>query len=243
MTETHKCIMSMSITYFVANMSTVAEFLALLDAEPFSTSDVIATDCIASCEGGDVTCTVHYGLDPVKARACDRTWTRFNDELLAFVMGNFEGDERKEVFGTLSLEDAHWEWLAKAAHYRGDEYKWFFLMANGEPQAACMIYHPKASVFGSGDIFYIEYVATAPWNRPNPYKPRVLKGAVPLLLRHVIQYAHAVLNLRYGFSLHALPKACSFYERIGMTPHPKFDKDPLAFYEMEQEKAQTFVEA
>jgi hypothetical protein len=49
------------------------------------------------------------------------------------------------------------------------------------------------------------------------------------------------LGLRYGFSLHALPKAEGFYEKIGMTSFETFTKDCMKYYEMSDENTQKYM--
>lgn len=63
---------------------------------------------------------------------------------------------------------------------------------------------------------------------------RVFKGVGPLLLDTVIAHAKDKLGLNPGFSLHSLPKATKFYNKIGMTPFPAHDKDGLEFFEWVQ---------
>ncbi|PWB18367.1 hypothetical protein DCO45_10395 [Comamonas sp. JNW] len=141
------------------------------------------------------------------------------------------GVDVTSILETAQLEDNHWNWLNKSLSYKTDCYKWFFLVAENYPQAACLVYHPKNSVAGPSNIFYIEYIAAAPWNRENALNERIFKGAGAKLLNHVIIYAKDNLKLDPGFSLHSLPKAIQFYEKIGMTAFPKYDKEGLKFFE------------
>lgn len=212
---------------------TLAEIHKVLDSAPVvpSSESIIAKGTLAG-SGGEIDFDVLTGWDLGIARLCDRSWGTFNVELLRQIR-NLElgGADITEILENAQLEDYHWRWLDKTLHYRGDCYEWFFLLAESYPQAACLIYHPKKSVTGTGDIFYVEYIATAPWNRQNILKERVFKGVGPKLLNSVIAYAKEELNLRPGFSLHSLPKAIAFYEKLGMTPFDQYDKDGLKFYE------------
>lgn len=184
-------------------------------------------------KSGKIPCTIHLGWDLQIAHACDRSWGAFNNTLLRHIRSlEVGGVDVSSILMAAQLEDHHWKWLNKSLHYRGDSYKWFFLVAEKYPQAACMIYHPKKSVASTGDVFYVEYIATAPWNRENVLAERVFKGVGPKLLSHVINYAQEALGLHPGFSLHSLPKATQFYkERLGMTAFPQFDKDGMQFFE------------
>lgn len=195
-------------------------------------------------DGVDVDYQLHVGWDFVQAYTCDSTWGPFNIKLMDFIQKqNYDAATLAGVFADIQVDDAHWDWFAKSLHFKTAEYVWFFLVADGKPQGACMIYHPKKSVFEEGEIFYIEYVAVAPWNRKNPMQPRVFKGVGSLLIKHAIQHATTVLNLKHGFCLHALKRAASFYAGIGMHPDPKLDKPNLQYFEMPDKAAADFMVA
>lgn len=219
---------------------TIEDIRRALDAAPqiISPSGIIYRDTIAG-PAGAVEYSIHLGWDLLIANLCDRTWGAFNVSLLRYIRKlESEGVDIAPILESAQLEDNHWRWLDKTLHYRGDSYKWFFLIAENYPQAACLVYHPKASVVGGGDIFYVEYIAAAPWNRENVLAERVFKGVGPKLLNRVISYAKDDLKLRPGFSLHSLPKAVQFYEKIGMTAFPQYDKGGLKFFEWVDSQAQ-----
>lgn len=170
--------------------------------------------------------TIHLGLDFGIARLCDEKWGEFTNRLLSHIKSRqVSGEDITPILQTVQLEDCHWSWRKKTIFYQGDSYKWFFLIADKCPQAACLIYHPRSSVMGVGDIFYLEYLAVAPWNRQNPLAERVFKGVGSTLLRRIISYAEDDLNLKAGFSLHSLPQAVNFYQKIGMKSFPEYDKE------------------
>jgi len=177
------------------------------------------------------------------AHSCDRNWAQFNINLMKFIKDqNYDDAKRASVLSQIQIDDSHWDWLAKACFYRTDEYEWFFLVAENKPQGACLIYHPKPSALSTGDIFYIEYIAAAPWNRDNPMESRRFRSVGSVLIKHAVQHAHEKLNLRYGFSLHSLPRAAPFYKKIGMTTHPLSDKAPLVYFEMVETNAAKYAE-
>lgn len=212
---------------------TIEDIRRALDAAPptISSNGVISKGTLIG-QAAAVDYTIHLGWDLLIANLCDRTWGAFNVTLLRHIQKlETQGVDIAPILESAQLEDSHWRWLNKTLHYRGDCYKWFFLIAENYPQAACLIYHPKASVVGAGDIFYVEYIAAAPWNRENVFAKRVFKGVGPKLLERVISYAKDDLKLQPGFSLHSLPKAVEFYEKIGMSAFPCYDKDELKFFE------------
>lgn len=177
------------------------------------------------------------GWNPFKADECDDKWQSFNIRLIEYIEGsNFNEDQLNEFNTSIQMDDSHWNWLGKIKLYQTDEYKWFFLNVDGEPQAVCLIYHPKDSKLGLGKIFYVEYLAVAPWNRDNPLERRYL-GVGTQMLREVVAYCRDQLGLYPSFSLHALKRAEGYYNRIGMIKMHEFDKPGLSFYEMPADKA------
>ena len=152
---------------------------------------------------------------------------------MRFIKGqHYSPEQLVAALNEVQLDDSHWRWLNKALVKRGDQYKWFFLMADGEPQAACLIFHPKPSAEDGAGIFYIEYLAAAPWNRRNPMSAQAFAGVGKLVVQRVAAYAMGKLGLRPGFSLHALPRAVGFYESIGMSRYSACDDGPLPYFEM-----------
>lgn len=203
---------------------------------------VIEEGFITSQAGYEGEYYICHGWDIVIANKCDGEWGDFNLRLLDHIKQNFTDPESlDEALSKVQLGDAHWQWFEKHLHYRSDEYTWFFLIAGEGPQAACLIYHPKDPKIGKGEIFYIEYIAVAPWNRINPMCERIYKGVGSKIIKAVIEFGRETLGLRYGFCLHSLPTAKDFYESIGMKHLPGFEKEGLSYYEMPEEYAVRYV--
>lgn len=206
--------------------------------------DEISSGEIINSGGIKTAYSVHTGWDIVKAHMCDTKWREFSIQLMEYIDGTYKNTiERNSVIDTLQLEDDHWDWVDKSVVASNDQYRWFFIFSEGLPQAACVIYHPKASAFSKADIFYIEFVAVAPWNRLNPMAHRRFKGMGTLILKSAAKYAMENLNLTPGFSLHSLPQAAHYYEKIGMTEFEKLKKGVLAYYEMPQALIADFLSA
>jgi hypothetical protein len=214
----------------------ISEIRALLaDINPLELTDCVclATGNLAARDGKTKPFELLLGWNIGLANRCDNTWGVFTTQLVRFIRKqNYTEDQLKSVLAEVQFDDSHWRWLEKALHSKSDEYKWFFLMADGEPQAACMIYHPKPSAFDGQGVFYIEYIAAAPWNRKNPMADQAFIGIGHLMVREVSRYATKTLSLRPGFSLHALPRAAGFYESIGMSRFPHLDKGTMPYFEM-----------
>jgi hypothetical protein len=174
------------------------------------------------------------GWDLKSSLECDILWKQGWVALFKQIQ-HAEPDEAKqdEILASISIEDIHWDWFGKAVKYSTDEYEWFHLYADGKPQAACLIYHPEASALEPGNIFYVKFVAVAPWNRKCDLRPREFRGLGEIILRAVQRLAAKELKLRPGFCLHSLPKAEGFYAKLKMVKvDGKEDADSLAYYEL-----------
>lgn len=216
-------------------MVTIADIKAMVDAAPGPmVNDLpMARGQLLRFDGMDVAYSIHGGWNIQLANACDDLWGDFNIQLLEYLATQSQaGVDMTQIMEDVQLDDAHWRWLAKSVHYMTDEYRWFFLMAEDVPQGACLIYFPKDSAIDGQSIFYIEYIATAPWNRQNPISPKRFRGVGTILVDFAKGYGVHQLGLRLGYCLHALPKAVPFYESLGMLAFPAKDKDDLPYYEM-----------
>lgn len=205
--------------------------------------NVVASADIPGLDGATFTYVINHGWDLLASHQCDQLWGDFNFQLMEFIKDQqYSEEELQSVLDEIFIEDAHWDWLLKSYAYRTDEYNWFYLIVEDKVEAVCLIYHPKESAFDSTNIFYIEYVAVAPWNRPNPKGGQRFKGLGSILVKHAINFAVNDLGLRPGFSLHSLPKAEKFYVKLGMENFPKYQKGTLKYFEMSEDKASAMLE-
>jgi len=186
-----------------------------------------------------------HGWDLKSSLECDTVWKQGWLALLKQIQQT-EPDKAKqeEILASISTEDIHWDWFGKAVKYSTDGYEWFHLYADGIPQAACLIYHPEASALEPGDIFYVKFVAVAPWNRPCDLRPRKFGGLGKIILRAAQRFAVKELKLRPGFCLHSLPKAEVVYLKLKMVKvGGKEDAQSLPYYELPQALATKLMEA
>ncbi|MGI2151874.1 hypothetical protein ACROAK_03130 [Shewanella oncorhynchi] len=202
---------------------------------------VVYNGTLSTTNNVDLKFKVTNGWDILAAHKCDLEWKAYRYKLAEHLQENYDGETLKEVLGTIQVEDAHWKWLDKSFFYNSDEYQWYFLKTSSDVEAVCLTYHPKASELYSGNIFYIEFIAVAPWNRDDPMEQKRFKSLGSLLMRIVINYSVTKLGLTYGFSLHSLPQANGFYKRIGMTHCKNADKDSLEYFEMDVDSSMKFV--
>jgi hypothetical protein len=185
-----------------------------------------------------------HGWDAKASLQCDIQWKAAWLALFEQIE-KAESDSTKqiEILETISTEDAHWRWFDKAIHYSSDEYEWFHLHADEKVQAACLIYHPKKSALEPGDIFYVEFVAVAPWNRDCKIRSREFKGLGKIILRAAQRFAVKELKLRPGFCLHSLGKAEPFYANLKMVAVANKEKDSMRYFELPQALATQLMEA
>lgn len=185
------------------------------------------------------------GLNPYKANECDAQWMAFNENLIDHIVNaGYSEDELRQIDATVQFGSDHWNWLYKSKETQTDEFHWLYLYAQGKPQAACLLRFPKKSILCAENIFYIEFLAVAPWNRKNPMEQQFC-GVGSTLLRDAMRYVSQYLGIHPAFSLHALKQAIGFYEKIGMTASPAHDKQEhnLVYYEMPADMATKFMEA
>lgn len=188
--------------------------------------------------------SVRHGWDIVSAAECDELWGRSNLELFELIdQQQYDNDKLTEVLASIQTEDHHWSWLSKSMCALSDEYEWFFLYADDKPQGACLIYHPKESALGASKIFYVEFLAVAPWNRSCLIRDRLYQGVGSVLLKSALRFSRDKLGLTLGFSLHSLPQASGYYQKLNMVNVNAMDKDQLLYFELPEHEAKKLVGA
>jgi hypothetical protein len=205
--------------------------------------NVVSNGNIVTTNGVSFPYRITNGWNVLYAHQCDEEWAAYRFKLAEYLEKNFKGGELKKVLSSIQVEDAHWKWLHKSCFFNTAEYQWFFLKTDSNIEAACLTFHPKASELCTGNIFYIEFIAVAPWNRDDPMEQKKFKSIGSLLMRAAINYSVTTLGQTYGFSLHSLPQASGFYKKIGMTHCKSADKDNLEYFEMNEDNSKVFVGA
>ena len=188
---------------------------------------------------------VIHGWSLESSVECDTLWKQGWLALFEQIQqAESNATKQNEILASISTEDLAWDWFRKAVAFGSDEYEWFHLYAEGKPQAACLVYHPKASALAPGDIFYVKFVAVAPWNRDCNLRPREFCGLGRIILRAAQRFAVEELKLRPGFCLHSLPKAEVVYKKLKMVKvDGKEDAESLAYFELPQALATQLMEA
>lgn len=172
---------------------------------------------------------------------CRKSWLDFKLSLL----GNYSVSNDDELFSLIDrtcFHDIHWNWNNKFSYYKDEnKYDWFYIATEDEIQAIALTSHPVESEFDNQPIFYIEYIAVAPWNRKSDCYERRFSGVGSLLIKCISNYFADCHNYRYGFALAAVPQAEGFYRKIGMTAIPDKNHDGLLFFEFMEQNASSFI--
>jgi len=142
-------------------------------------------------------------------------------------------------------EDSHWNWRIKSFSSSGLlSCHSFSLVCNGELQAL-MIARDLASAKLPGQfgqpLVHLEFVATAPWNRPEFHQPVRYKGCGRILILAAIEVSRACGG-KGRIGLHSLPAAEDFYEqKCGMTLlGADAAHQNLSYFEMTETQADQF---
>lgn len=206
-----------------------------------SSCEVLCKGILTACDTSKYEYKIVHGRSIEFAIQCDKDWKSFMINTLSNLKMEYSECDFLDIADSLPFHDSHWDWFRKYRILNESAYDWFYIIADGTVQAVCITHHPRESLFDKKDIFYIEYIAVAPWNRKSDFIERKFQGLGTLLIKMVCQYFCDVHHYRYGFSLSAVPQAKGFYESIGMTAFPAYDYDLLSFYEINEENAKNFV--
>lgn len=113
-----------------------------------SSNSVIKTGELLDNDATSFKYKIIHGWDITLSYDCDREWKAFYLRLFELIDNqNFSERELKEVLSGIQLQDKHWDWFKKSYLYHSDEYEWFYLLANGKPQGACVFFHPKKKYY------------------------------------------------------------------------------------------------
>lgn len=190
-----------------------------------------------------------HGFNLALVLQADREWGVEKDKITAQILAAYPNamtdiDTFWQATQEFNIEDWGWEWTRKAMLCRPPRYDWFFLLSDGTIQGIAIIYHPEQSQLQADNIFYVDYLATAFWNRNRPGYRKRFSQIGSILLAHSINYAISVLKLRPGFSLHSLPGAEKFYLGLGMADLGiDTKKENLRYFEAPEQVAKKLMEA
>ncbi|WEE39007.1 MULTISPECIES: hypothetical protein [unclassified Acinetobacter] len=203
-------------------------------------------DILNTVTGENHSYEIRKGFSLTSAILCDSLWGEENLKILEEIESkNFTEEKLQEIFAQVSFEDEHWDWFNKTLYFSEKVgYEWFFLYVNNKPQGASLIYKPQDGALNNSPIFYVEFIAVAPWNRQIPFvRDRQFKGVGAILLNKILEFYVNNEGLNPGFCLHSLPKAETFYTRLKMLKVPSLTKDGLIYFELPRSEAEVFLGA
>jgi hypothetical protein len=143
--------------------------------------------------------------------------------------------------------DLHWSWDAKMAEARAAflSYQGFAVLCEGDLQGLMLVNLTKRARLPAQqgkDLVYVEYLASAPWNRDDLRCTPRFRGVGGALIAAATELSRQS-EFQGRIGLHSLAQADKFYEsRCGMTPMGKDAKyQDLMYFEMTPEQAAKFV--
>jgi len=211
---------------------------------PIQPSEEISAGELLNSAKELVNYSITHGWNLISSKECDERWSQHTLELLEYIDSQeYDDEELSNIIDSIQTEDFHWNWFAKSFAMHASEYAWFYLYAENKPQGACVIYQPKGSALQKSNIFYVEFLAVAPWNRDCLIRERDLHGVGSILLKAVLDFSVNELGLSPGFSLHSLPQAKGYYEKLNMVNVKGLNKDALLYFELPEPEANIFLGA
>lgn len=166
------------------------------------------------------------GLDDVHLDYIDRTWKpvfkqQRDKALLEFFTRLAEEEQTNEAFVAIlermGIPDSHWDWRRKCTIAPGTQRQAYGLLNGDQVEATMMLALDRQSRLGvSGEpLIYVDFLATAPWNRSVIQKPERFRRMGTMLLGAAVAVSQMQgLDGRCG--LHSLPSAEGFYRQAGM---------------------------
>lgn len=143
-------------------------------------------------------------------------------------------------------QDLHWDWDKKTDWSRGFlSLQRFTITCGGALQGLMLVNLTKLTARIESqrgkDLAYIDYLSTAPWNRPEIAGLQQFQGVGRMMVRTAVQ-----VSLDEGFrgriGLHALGQAAGFYRTACRMTDLGQDSDyyNLTYFEMTEAQAKTF---
>lgn len=155
-----------------------------------------------------------------------------------------------EAMSDINAEDAHWEWGKKiiAAEQNPLVYDVFVLECGGNTQAVMLVQKGGIRCFSrhpddpKAPLIYVDFLATAPWNRPRLVTEPVYGGCG----RNMIMTAVSLSldeEMKGRIGLHSLPGAEEFYrDSIGMADLGKDSKyHNLRYFELSEKQVEAIL--
>jgi hypothetical protein len=210
---------------------------------PVSRSLIGVYDLVERQTKNLVNCELYDEIAPHNAAHFVTAWKPLFDEKKAKLGSS--GQLTDGAFKEFSLQDAHWEWPAKAAAVSSSSMlHGFALEAQGMTQGL-MIVVPFGVAREESQrglpITEVMLLSTAPWNRHKLVDAPIYKGVGRILLSAAISLSmEEEHNGRIG--LHALSGAEDWYRDVcGMTDLGYDTNKKMQYFEMTEAQAKRFI--
>ena len=153
-----------------------------------------------------------------------------------------------DELGKLNIQDIGWVWRDKLKRHPQPStyYKFYVLEYDNVAQGLMSIDLATRRCLleshSNNHLAYIDYLAVAPWNRPQLYNPQSYR-----MIGRVMMATAISTSIDAGFKgrigLHSLPQSENFYnDKCGMICLGNdVHKQNLLYYEMTSEKAYEFI--
>jgi len=142
-------------------------------------------------------------------------------------------------------EDHHWDWKVKAEAWRPVlGYHSFALVCDGGLQGLMWVCDFRSAripaQFGK-PLVYVEFLASAPWNRPEIQTPPRYRGVGTVMVGAAVELSRE-LGYRGRIGLHSLPRAEPFYREACQMTELGYDAadEGLMYYETTDKQADWF---
>lgn len=179
--------------------------------------------------------TLFQGVDVDVLRSIEADWTPLFDAAAA-------SENRPE--------DAHWQWATKALQALQNplSYELFGIEVDARTQGMMLVLKGGPKCFSRhpehlrAPLVYLDFLATAPWNRPGMTAKPAYKGIGRLLFMTAVS-----LSIEEEFAgrvgLHSLPGAEAFYRnQLNMTDMGKDDAyQNLRYFELSATQARQLI--
>lgn len=129
-------------------------------------------------------------------------------------------------------EDAHWDWVKKHRFYETyPNYEKYAIACAQATQGMMLLETAEhySCIDPDQRLVYVDYLATAPWNRPNLQHSPTYRLVGSTLLEFA-RYRSEQIGYRGYVGLHALPRAQAFYTRMGMLDYGKDPRKQFLHY-------------
>lgn len=160
--------------------------------------------------------------------------------------GKIDKESYYAELGKFGIEDSHWDWRRKRKAFEGQlTYRTFSLVCNKTLQGLMSVNLGKVCQMSSQKnkpLVYIEFLAVAPWNRPQLTTDPNYK-----YIGHVFIAVAISLSIEEEYKgrigLHSLPQAARFYkDKVGMVNlGPDKTHQNLNYYEITPDRAKIFL--